>query len=45
MSIYYKEYTLVFTRSGVSVYGNNGFIQSFSTEDEAVEYLNELNEI
>ena len=41
MSIYYKGYTLVYTCSGVSLYGSNGFIQSFSTEDEAIEYIEE----
>lgn len=40
MSICYKEYMLVYTCSSVSLYGSNGFIQNFSTEDEAIEYIN-----
>lgn len=39
MSINYGSYTLVYTCYGVSLYGSNGFIQSFSTEDEAIEYI------
>lgn len=40
MSTCYREYTLVYTYHGVSLYGHNGFIQSFATEDEAIEYIN-----
>ena len=39
MSVSYREYTIVYTCGGVSLYGTNGFIQSFSTEDEAIEYV------
>lgn len=42
MSISYREYTIIYTCSGVSLYGSNGFIRNFSTEDEAIEYINEI---
>ena len=40
MSVCYKEYTLIYTCYGVNVYGNGGFIQSFPTVEEAIEYVN-----
>ena len=39
MNICYKNYTLVYTCYGISLYGTNGFIQTFSTENEAIEYI------
>lgn len=44
MSTYYREYTLVYTCYGVTLYGSNGFIQNFSTENEAIEYIKEEQE-
>lgn len=41
MSACYREYTLIYTCGGVNVYGSNGFIQSFATENEAIEYIEE----
>lgn len=40
MSTCYREYTLVYTNFGISLYSTNGFIQNFVTEDEAIEYIN-----
>lgn len=37
--IYYKEYTLIYTCSGISLYDSNGFIQNFPSENEAIEYI------
>lgn len=42
MSTYYREYTLVYTCSGINLYNSNGFIQTFSTTDEAIEYIKEV---
>ena len=39
---YYHEYTLIYTCYGVNLYGSNGFIQSFSSYDEAIEYVEEV---
>lgn len=39
MSVYYREYKLIYTCCGVSLYGSNGFIQSFPTDNEAIEYI------
>ena len=41
MSSCYKEYTLIYTCFGINLYGSNGFIQSFSTVEEAIEYIND----
>ena len=41
MSACYRGYKLIYTSYGVSLYGINGFIQNFSTEDEAIEYIND----
>ena len=43
MSVCYREYKLIYTCYGVSLYGSNGFIRCFSTEDEAIEYIKEVN--
>lgn len=40
MSTCYREYTLVYTCCGINLYGSSGFIQSFATEDETIEYIN-----
>lgn len=42
MSVCYREYTLIYTCCGVALYGSTGFIQSFSTEKEAIEYIEEV---
>ena len=40
MSTCYREYTLVYTYNGVSLYSSNGFIQNFASDTEAIEYIN-----
>ena len=41
--LYHKEYTLVYGHYGVSIYDSNGLVKIFASENEAIEYIREMD--